>query len=481
MKKKKIISFLCVGVLAVGLLAGCGSSSSGTSAEEKTEEKAEEKEEKVEEKAEKEEEKEEEKEAKDEEEGKEEAAEKEEEKEEKTEEKAEEKEEEIEEKAEEKEEKEEEKEEKEVEKDEEKEVKDEEKEEKDEEEGKEKAAEKEEEKAEKEEEKVEALEEELEGTEGTESASARDFSDADTVTLKFTSNFVIGVVQDEIPDIIVEKVAEATDGTVIIDSYPNNVLGSAAECLTMLQNGDIDISMQALSVFDDYNPKQGVMSAFFMFDNWDHYQRFTATDTYRDLIAETEEICGVNYICDLYYCTRQLLTTKEITDLDSLHGMKIRVPDQAMPIAFISALGAAPTPMGISDVYNALQNGTVDGTEGGPAELITRAFDEVTGYITFTNHQVQTNCFWMSDEAKDKLTDDQYDAVVEVFTEVCEEYNGKQVDEEQEAIDTLESELVVCDVDIAPFKEACESVWQEYEDDGTWDPGVWEEIRALAD
>lgn len=318
-------------------------------------------------------------------------------------------------------------------------------------------------------------------SDSTETGGSGSFEDAETVTLKFNSNFAVGVVQDEMPDIIAEKVSEATDGTVIIENYTNAILGTSNETVSMLMAGEVDISMHALGVFDDYNPKQSVMNAFFMFDDWDHYQRCTDTDTYKDLIAKTEEAAGVHYICDLYYATRQMMTNKKIDSVDNMSGLKFRVPSEPLPVASVQSLGASPTPMDISEVYNALQNGTVDATENSPIDLVSRAFYEVCDYLVVTNHQVQTNCFWLSDAAYSKLSDAQYEALVSVFEEVCAEYSEKQVQAEEEAFEFLYDNVEVLEIDLTPFKDAMIELWDEYEKDGTWDEGVYESFRALAE
>lgn len=88
----------------------------------------------------------------------------------------------------------------------------------------------------------------------------------------------------------------------------------AADRAAMLMAGDADISMQALSVFDSYNPRQGVMSAFFMFESWDHYKKCTDSDTYKQLINELEKVIGATKVGEVYYAKRNFLSTRPIKD-----------------------------------------------------------------------------------------------------------------------------------------------------------------------
>ena len=50
------------------------------------------------------------------------------------------------------------------------------------------------------------------------------------------------------------------------------------------------------------------------------------------------------------------------------------------------ALGAIPQVMAFSELYQALQSGVVDGTEGTPSNFYTQKIYEVQKHITLSNH-----------------------------------------------------------------------------------------------
>ncbi|MFR3752390.1 MAG: TRAP transporter substrate-binding protein DctP [Enterocloster sp.] len=54
---------------------------------------------------------------------------------------------------------------------------------------------------------------------------------------------------------------------------------------------------------------------------------------------------------------------KPVNGVSDLKGKKIRVPNQTILIKVFESLGATPTPMAMSDIYTALQQGTIDGAE----------------------------------------------------------------------------------------------------------------------
>ena len=76
--------------------------------------------------------------------------------------------------------------------------------------------------------------------------------------------------------------------------------------------------------------------------------------------------------------------SKPITKLEDLKGMKMRVMESPIHIATFKALGANPTPVAFSELYTALQQGTVDGQDNGIALTYTAKIYEVQKYYTIS-------------------------------------------------------------------------------------------------
>lgn len=278
---------------------------------------------------------------------------------------------------------------------------------------------------------------------------------------------------------VMENVAAATNGAVTIKYYPGDSMGASGERIDMLANGDIDIDIQALSAFDSYNPRQGIMSAFFMFESWDHYRAVTESDTYKEIIAGLEDALNITDLGDVYYAKRNILSSVPVNSIEDLQGLKFRVPNEAMPIAGIGALGAAPTPMSGNEVYSSLQNNTIQATENGAEQIVTSAFYEVAPYMAVTAHQYQTMHLLMSDSCRDKLTDEQYEIICNVIDEAVEKYDVLAQESEAEKEQFLRDNITVNDsIDLEPFYAALEAMYEEYDD--VWGDGTWEAFKALA-
>src|SRR3546814_12294834 len=96
-----------------------------------------------------------------------------------------------------------------------------------------------------------------------------------------------------------------------------------------------------------------------------------------------------------------------------MQGLKMRTVENPGHIQAYKAFGINPTPMAFSEVFTALQQGTVDGQEN-PLSVITASkFDQVQKYLTLTGHVYSPGVYLMNKAAFDKLSDEDKKAFVE--------------------------------------------------------------------
>jgi TRAP-type C4-dicarboxylate transport system substrate-binding protein len=89
---------------------------------------------------------------------------------------------------------------------------------------------------------------------------------------------------------------------------------------------------------------------------------------------------------------RDLTNSKrEVRRPEDMAGLKIRVMKSAMAIDTFKELGASPVDLPFSELYSALQNGTIDAQENPLLTSIMVKATEVTKYVTKTNHML-TEC-----------------------------------------------------------------------------------------
>ena len=89
---------------------------------------------------------------------------------------------------------------------------------------------------------------------------------------------------------------------------------------------------------------------------------------------------------------------------DDLKGLKMRTMENPIHIQAYKQLGILPTPMAFTEVFTALQQGTVDGQEN-PLSVITSAkLDQVQKNLSLTGHVYSPALILMNKGAWDKLS-----------------------------------------------------------------------------
>jgi len=163
-----------------------------------------------------------------------------------------------------------------------------------------------------------------------------------------------------------------------------------------------------------------------------------------------------------------IMRNKEIHSPADLAGLKIRVAG-ATAAEVAVALGATPVQMPISEVYNALQTGLIDGVFTGSSTLIDFKLDEVADAIILGAPLGRLSFFTVMTQAKyDSLPADQQaaiDAVAgEVLSKSAEEAWYATADASLEAA-RADSKNVMVDLtadEIAAFSAAIQGVVDAY-------------------
>ena len=261
-----------------------------------------------------------------------------------------------------------------------------------------------------------------------------------------------------------EKVEELSGGSIKIDLQASGVLGSENDVLdTMLGGGGtIDISRISAFALTSYGAEKSVLLSIpYTFAGRDHYWNFVNSDLAPDFLMEPHDnglgVRGLFYGEEGF---RHFFTTKEVNGLEDLKGMKLRVSNDPIMNGMVQGLGASPTVVSFNELYSALQTGVVDGAEQPIANYKSNAFPEVANNLILDGHTLGAIQVIITDEAWDKLTENQQNAMMEA-AKYASDFNRQISQEaEDEVLDALKAEG--CNVvevnDITPWQEACKDI-----------------------
>lgn len=334
---------------------------------------------------------------------------------------------------------------------------------------------------------TEAAKEETEAAESETKAAeagAYDTANMPEVTLVYAEVNPLDTIVGQMATDFKTKVEELSDGKITIDVQASGVLGSENDVLDTMLGGGGTIDMSRISAFalNSYGAKKSMLLSIpYTFQDRAHFWNFATSDLAQEFLTEPVDLgLGVR---GLYYGEegfRHFFFVNPATKLEDLSGLKIRVSNDPVMTGMVSGLGANATVVSMNELYSALQTGVVDAAEQPIANYYSNAFPEVAPHLLLDGHTLGAVQVIITDEAWDKLTEDQQAILMEAGKYASENNRANSENKENEVLEQLKADgVTVTEVeDKAPWKDACKAVI----DENTADQAeLYQQILDLAD
>lgn len=276
-------------------------------------------------------------------------------------------------------------------------------------------------------------------------------------------------------------VEEKTDGEVRVEYFPDGQLGSETELIELTQTGGIDFTKVSGSALEGFSKDYSIFSVPYLFDSEEHFFHVMENKEITDEIYNSTEDLG--FVGITYYDSGQrsfYMTDGPVNSLADLKGKKIRVMQSETAIKMVELLGASPVPMGSSEVYTSLQSNLINGAENNEFVLYTAGHGGVAKYYSYDEHTRVPDIVIMNSKVKERLSNEQYEAVLEAAKESTEFEKAvfKEAVEEEKAIAEKEYGVVYNDLDTTEFLEAVQPLHEQFKNDETYSE-LYKEIRGL--
>lgn len=257
-----------------------------------------------------------------------------------------------------------------------------------------------------------------------------------------------------------------SDGTIEAQAFYDTALGDATSMVQGLQQGTVDIGVSGTAYFSGLVPEIEVFQLPYLFDSLEEARAATsgpAADAINEKFAEVG-IIGLSFWENGF---RELTNNvRPVTTPDDLKGIKLRTLSSDVQVAMWEALGALPTPIDASEMYTALQQGTVQGQENPLHEIVARKLYEVQPYVTLTDHVYTPFYMAISQITWDKMSDSQK-ALIQEAADVAREEQLRLTDEAQASAkqELLDNGCeIVENPDKDAFKAMTEPTWSIFTD-----------------
>src|SRR5262245_2765871 len=207
------------------------------------------------------------------------------------------------------------------------------------------------------------------------------------------------------------EVLRLTKNTLQVDLFPGNTLGGGFEQVDQLRTGQIELAWGGRSFYAKPLPDLGAVNLPFSATSANQAICMIEGDRGK-YIEERMAEKGVLIIGWGQIGARHVTNNKRpIKTVEDLKGLKIRTPSGDAWTLTFKAVGANPTPIDISELYPALQQGVVDGQENPYDNMLVRKFFQVQKFLSNTAHFYDWSGYMVNKAAFEKLTADQQKAL----------------------------------------------------------------------
>nr|WP_180486883.1 DctP family TRAP transporter solute-binding subunit [Treponema socranskii] len=258
-------------------------------------------------------------------------------------------------------------------------------------------------------------------------------------------------------------VEKRTNGKLKVNIYANSALGSEQDMISQLIAGTLEGSMQmGAANWEGYNEEAGVALLPFLFPDIEKARKAWNGEFGKKFAKEIIEPTGCKVLSvwesGYRHMTNNIRPVKVPADMK---GIKFRTNNNNMKVKMFKALDGNVIMMSFSEVFTALQNGTIDGQENPLANIYTSSIQEVQKYLSLTGHMYDAAPFVCSKKWFDGLPAE-YQNILMEEADKARAVDLKENDEGRFLELLKKSGIKVNEVDKAAFQEKVQPVWKEF-------------------
>lgn len=199
-----------------------------------------------------------------------------------------------------------------------------------------------------------------------------------------------------------QLVEQRTQGKIAVRVYCNGVLGDENSVFEQVQFGGIDLTRLSMGTLAEYYPAAEVLQLPYLYDDAEHMWRVLDGPIGSDFLASTRA-AGVVGLSWLDAGARSFYTREQVTCLEDLQGLTIRVQESSFMSRIVELLGAYPVQIPYGEVYSALQTAEIDGAENNWPSYESTGHFEAAPYMLRDEHSRLPKVQVMSTVALDKI------------------------------------------------------------------------------
>lgn len=258
------------------------------------------------------------------------------------------------------------------------------------------------------------------------------------------------------------RVEKESNGRILVNLFPSGQLGSAKDMFESVQMGTQEIALLPTARISGFSPTLQIFDLPFLFPDRETAYEIFDGEVGEQLLA-TLESTGVKGLSIYEDGFKHFTCGKKLETLADFKGLKFRTMESPIIMEQFKALGANPVPVDFSELYNALQQGAVDGQENPLVTIDSVKLYEVQKYLLLSEHAYLGHVFLVSGSWFDGLDADLQEIISRNAKEIATWERDLVATEEAKYLKTIEDSGVTV-VELSPeerqkMKDATASVY----------------------
>ena len=226
---------------------------------------------------------------------------------------------------------------------------------------------------------------------------------AETMHIRISTDLTEASLTGQALNMMVDRIYELSEGRITAQVFYGGALGVWTAVAEMIQTGDLAMWTTNPVAFETQVVELATLSEHYAFDDLAHVHRFLEGPG-GEFMKESWR--SINMVGLAHYSLgfRQLTNSRNpVHTIEDVAGLTLRSFSPIQADAWAS-VGAVPTSVDWGELFVSMQQGLIDGQEGGITTIYDFSFFEVQNYLTLTDHMFSTDVLLASTAWFDSLS-----------------------------------------------------------------------------
>lgn len=289
----------------------------------------------------------------------------------------------------------------------------------------------------------------------------------DVIEITYGHGFNPGTPQARSAEEFKARVEKESEGRIVVNLFPSGQLGSAKDMFESMQMGTQEIALLPTARISGFSPTLQIFDLPFLFPDKETAYEIFDGEVGAELL-KTLDTTGVKGLAIYEDGFKHFTCNKKLETLEDFNGKKFRTMESPIIMEQFKTLKSNPVPVDFSELYNALQQGTVDGQENPLVTIDSVKLYEVQDYLLLSSHAYLGHVFLVNGSWFNSLDAD----LQEIITRNAKDIAGWERDlvaqEEATYLETIKASgttiIELSDAERAKMKEATASVYDVAKD-----------------